>query len=346
MPFLKLFGEKKMAIGYDGLLPGEKKHYSKIYHAILSGDGSVTLLGVFKMDTLEKIIIALKYDHIELFYVDFQRINCAIAPIGMIYYIHYIVRPDVRATMNQNMENWISEAMREMQLTGNENEAAIYRKTHNYLIRNIEYDYDALQNPDAYPESFTIQGIFERKKAVCEGISKAFKLLCDRAGAGNVYVVEGTSSREGFGNSIPHAWNIVGFGAEYSHVDVTWDLGSSKVCQHNRYDYFMIPDDWIEIDHTYTSHIQCRTCSQSYFVQQHSLIAGNRTLKEFIEKKIQQKNPFMYFKVVGKNGIPNDIDNKIQNLVLGMIRQYSQGTYSLTMAHNKAQQIYFYKINY
>lgn len=335
-----------MAVGYDGLLPGEKKHYSKIYHAILSGYGSVTLLGVFKMDILEKIIIALKYDHIELFYVDFQRINCAIAPIGMIYYIHYIVRSDVRAIMNQNMENWISEAMREMQLTGNENEAAIYRKAHNYLIRNIEYDYDALQNPDAYPESFTVQGIFERKRAVCEGISKAFKLLCDRAGAGNVYVIEGTSSREGFGSSIPHAWNIVGFGAAYSHVDVTWDLGSSKVCRHNRYDYFMIPDDWIEIDHTYTSCIQCRTYDQSYFVQQHSLIAGNRTLKEFIEKKIQQKNSFLYFKVVGKNGVPDDIDNKIQNLALEMIRQYSQGTYSLEMAHNKAQHIYFYKINY
>ena len=335
-----------MAVGYDGLLPGEKKQYNKIYHAILNGDGSVTLLGTFKMDILEKIIIALKYDHIELFYVDFQRINCAIAPIGMIYYIHYIVRPDVRAIMNQKMEIWISEAMREMQLTGNENEAAIYRKAHNYLIRNIEYDYDALQNPDAYPESFTIQGIFERKRAVCEGISKAFKLLCVRAGAGNVYVVEGTSSREGFGNSIPHAWNIVGFGTAYSHVDVTWDLGSSKVCRHNRYDYFMIPDDWINIDHTYTSCIQCRTFDQSYFVQQHSLIAGNRTLKEFIEKKIQQKNSFLYFKVVGKNGIPDDIDDKIQNLVLGMIRQYLQGTYSLEMAHNKVQHIYFYKINY
>ena len=335
-----------MAVGYDGLLPGEKKHYSKIYHAILSGDGSVTLLGVFKMDILEKIIIALKYDHIELFYVDFQRINCAIAPIGMIYYIHYIVRSDVRTIMNQNMENWISEAMREMQLTGNENEAAIYRKAHNYLIRNIEYDYDALQNPDAYPESFTIQGIFERKRAVCEGISKAFKLLCDRAGAGNVYVVEGTSSREGFGNSIPHAWNIVEFGAAYSHVDVTWDLGSSKVCRHNRYDYFMIPDEWIKTDHTYKSNYQCHTCEQSYFVQQYSLITGTRTLKEFIEQKLQQKSSYLYFKIVGKNGIPHDIDNKIQGLVVEMIKQYAKGSYSLEMAHNKAQDIYFYRINY
>lgn len=49
-------------------------------------------------------------------------------------------------------------------MTGNETEAGIYRKVHNYLVPNIEYDYDALQNPDSYPEAFTIQGIFERKK--------------------------------------------------------------------------------------------------------------------------------------------------------------------------------------
>lgn len=335
-----------MVVGYDALSRGEKKHYKKIYHAILNGNGSVTLLGTSKIEVIERIIVALKYDHVELFYVDFQRINCAIAPIGMIYYIHYIVRPSVRAMMSQNMENWITDAMRQMQLTGNENNAAIYRKAHNYLIRNIEYDYDALQNPDAHPESFTIQGVFERKKAVCEGISKAFKLLCERAGAGNVYVIEGTSSREEFGNSVPHAWNIVGFGPEYSHVDVTWDLGSSKVCRYNRYDYFMIPDDWIEKDHAYTSSVQCQTCNQSYFIQHHSLIVGNRALKEFIEQKLQQKSSLLYFKVVGENGIPDDIDNKIQSLVLRLIKQYSHGTYSLEMAHNKVQHIYFYKINY
>lgn len=335
-----------MAIEYDRLSLTEKKYYDKIYQAILNGDGSVTLLGLFKMDVIEKIIIALKYDHIELFYMDFQRINCAISPVGMIYYLHYIVHPSARTLVIQNLEDWVTSAMRQMQLTGDETEAGIYRKVHNYLIRNIEYDYDALQNPDSYPESFTIQGVFERKKAVCEGISKAFKLLCVRAGASNVYVIEGTSSREGFGNSIPHAWNIVRFGAEYSHVDVTWDLGSSKVCRHNRYDYFMIPDAWIKSDHTYKSDFQCQACDQSYFVQKHSLITGNRLLKEFIEQKLQQKSSYLYFKIVGKNGIPYDIDNKIHSLVLGMIKQYTKGSYSLEMTPNKAQNIFFYKINY
>lgn len=333
-----------MAIGYDELSFNEKKYYDKIYRAILNGEGSINLFGLFRMETLEKIIVALKYEHTELFYVDFQQINCAIAPAGMIYYIHYTMRLSVRDMMNRNMESWITTAINQMQLTGDETEAEIYKKVHNYIIRNIEYDYDALKNPDMYPESFTVRGIFERKKAVCEGISKAFKLLCDRVGAKDVYVVEGISSREGFGNSIPHAWNIVKFGNKYSHIDVTWDLGSSSTCRYNRYDYFMIPDDWINIDHIYTKRFKCEEIDQSYFSRQSCLIFGPNALKDFLNQKLQKNISILYFKIVGKNGLPNDIDNKVDNIVQNAIRQYARRTYTIEMMPNRVQHIYFYKI--
>ena len=333
-----------MAIGYDELSFNEKKYYDKIYRAILNGEGSINLFGLFRMETLEKIIVALKYDHTEFFYVDFQQINCAIAPAGMIYYIHYTIRLSVRDMMNRNMESWITTAINQMQLTGDETEAEIYKKVHNYIIRNIEYDYDALKNPDMYPEAFTVRGIFERKKAVCEGISKAFKLLCDRVGAKDVYVVEGISSREGFGNSIPHVWNIVKFGNKYSHIDVTWDLGSSSTCRYNRYDYFMIPDDWINIDHTYTKRFKCEEIDQSYFSRQSCLISGPNALKDFLNQKLQKNFSILYFKIVGKNGLPNDIDNKVDNIVQNAIRQYARRTYTIEMMPNREQNIYFYKI--
>lgn len=333
-----------MAIGYDELSFNEKKYYDKIYRAILNGEGSINLFGLFRMETLEKIIVALKYDHSELFYVDFHQINCAIAPAGMIYNIHYTIRLSVRDMMNRNMESWITTAINQMQLTGDETEADIYKKVHNYIIRNIEYDYDALKNPDMYPESFTVRGIFERKKAVCEGISKAFKLLCVRAGAKDVYVVEGISSREGFGNSIPHAWNIVKYGNKYSHIDVTWDLGSSSTCRYNRYDYFMIPDDWINVDHTYTKRFKCEEIDQSYFSRQACLISGPNALKDFLNQKLQKNFSILYFKIVGKNGLPNDIDNKVDNIVQNAIRQYARRTYTIEMMPNRVQHIYFYKI--
>ena len=223
-------------------------------------------------------------------------------------------------------------------------EAEIYKKVHNYIIRNIEYDYDALKNPYMYPEAFTVRGIFERKKAVCEGISKAFKLLCDRVGAKDVYVVEGISSREGFGNSIPHAWNIVKSGNKYSHIDVTWDLGSSSTCQYNRYDYFMIPDDWINIDHTYTKRFKCEEIDQSYFSRQSCLISGPNELKVFLNQKLQKNFSILYFKIDGKNSLPNDIDNKVDNIVQNAIRQYARRTYTIEMIPNREQNIYFYKI--
>lgn len=335
-----------MVLEYEQLSFNEKKHYDKIHQAMLNGDGTVTLLGIFNMHALEKIVVALKYDHAELFYVDFQRINCTVLPVGMIYYIYYTVRPDIRDMVTKNMEKWIAHALIQMQLKGNETEADIYRKVHNYLIRNVEYDYDALYNPEAYPESFTVRGIFEQNKAVCEGISKAFKLLCYRAGAKNVYVVEGKSSHEGFGDSIPHAWNIVKTGKEFSHVDVTWDLGSSKSCKYNRYDYFMIPDEWIMKDHEFVSNLNCYTSNQSYFVRRKCLIEDSNSLKMFLDQEFQKKVSVLYFKIVGKNGLPSDIDNRIQSLVQKKILQYALRGYSVKMAPNQAQHIFFYKIDY
>ena len=108
----------------------------------------------------------------------------------------------------------------------------------------------------------------------------------------------------------------------------------------------MIPDNWIKTDHTYEQIFNCETCDQSYFMQQHSLLSGNKSLKEFIEQKLRQKSSYLYFKIIGKSGFPDDIDNRIQSLVVNMVQQYMRGTYSLEMMPNKAQHIYFYKINY
>ena len=154
-----------MAIEYDHLSFGEKKYYDRIYQGILNNAGSVTLIGLFKMEILQKIIIALKYDHLELFYVDFRRINCAVTPMGMVYYIHYLVRENVRDNMKHNLENWITASLMQMQLAGNETEASIYRKVHNFLMRNIEYDYDALQDP------------FSQNPLLCRGFSNEIKLF-------------------------------------------------------------------------------------------------------------------------------------------------------------------------
>ena len=61
------------------------------------------------------------------------------------------------------MENWIADSLGGMKIQASDSESDIYRKVHNYLIRNISYNYEALQNPETYPDAFTISGIFENK---------------------------------------------------------------------------------------------------------------------------------------------------------------------------------------
>lgn len=91
--------------------------------------------------------------------------------------------------------------------------------------------------------------------SVCEGVAKAFKWLCDRAGI-NCYVIVGRSGNGWSGkgeDDALHAWNIADFGCPdapaWHHVDVTWDASQSRSSGVRRYDYFGLSDAIISVNH-------------------------------------------------------------------------------------------------
>lgn len=97
---------------------------------------------------------------------------------------------------------------------------------HDYLVMNVTYDEEVLQllyqgNKDTYQyRSFYLEGVFFDKKAVCEGISKAFTSLCNIEGIPCV-VVEGYQKNNP--NGAGHAWNKVYVDNNWYIVDVTSD---------------------------------------------------------------------------------------------------------------------------
>ncbi len=308
------------------------------------GDCQVMAIGVYKLDALQKIVMAINYDHPEILYVDFQHINCAVVPMGMVYYIQYLIRPVMRGLAIKNMEEWIVKVLVQTHIKKSDTVVDICRKIHNYLIKHVRYSYEALQNPERMPEAFTVKGVFEWGEAVCEGISKAFKLLAERAGA-EIYIIKGISSMEGVGQSIPHAWNIVKIEEQYAHIDVTWDLGISETSKFTRYDYFMIPDKWIQTDHVFSSELECETAANTYFVRKKCLFNGIRPLKSYLETKCGEKSSIIYFKIIGENGFSSDITNKVQKLVEKMAAQSGSAYYSI-MVPNEEQNIYFFKMDW
>ncbi|MDR2909089.1 MAG: hypothetical protein LBU86_04325 [Oscillospiraceae bacterium] len=90
---------------------------------------------------------------------------------------------------------------------------------HDWIINSTVYDSklaDAGASPQGFEYGFNIDGVFIRGSAVCEGYSKAFKLLCDRAGipCESVFGVAGSEN---------HSWNYVLLEGGWYLVDSTWD---------------------------------------------------------------------------------------------------------------------------
>lgn len=135
---------------------------------------------------------------------------------------------------------------------------------HDYIVLTTEYDKENLEK-DTIPDlDFTAKGVLVKHKGVCRGYAEAFKLLLDELDINNE-IITGTADK------ISHAWNVVEIDNEWYHVDCTYDdpidNSSGYITESNntnlRYDYFLITDAQILIDHT-TSYKKHACTSDKY----------------------------------------------------------------------------------
>lgn len=128
------------------------------------------------------------------------------------------------------------------------------RAIHDYLIMNVTYDaalYDLFfTNPEGISKynGFYLEGVFTDKLAVCEGISKAFSVLCNIEGIKCVVV---TGYQTELPNGAGHAWNKVYLDGKWYIVDTTSDgtIINSKF-EILSYEYFLIDEKTMEIKYT------------------------------------------------------------------------------------------------
>ena len=88
-----------------------------------------------------------------------------------------------------------------------------------YLVDMVSYDYDSYKAIDAYDGNnacYFLEGVFEYNRAVCDGKSKAFVVLCR---------IEGIECLRDYGTSpdggAGHAWNYVKIDGTWYMVDTT-----------------------------------------------------------------------------------------------------------------------------
>ena len=112
------------------------------------------------------------------------------------------------------------------------------------LSELVSYD----KRPD---NCFTAYGALIGGRAVCEGYTGAYYLLCREAGLWCAY-------RNGQPEGQGHTWNMVRLDSGVYNVDVTWCDGYGKPYERYWYDCFMKSDKAFEDDgHSATSGVKC-----------------------------------------------------------------------------------------
>lgn len=129
-----------------------------------------------------------------------------------------------------------------------------FEKVHaiyDFLVYYIDYDFELyeLYQQDkskvlGTENAFKLDGVFCDRKAVCDGISKAFSLMCSIELIPNVRVV-------GMKNGEPHAWNKVRLGGKWYLVDATWgnyavrchEEDGDSIAEYLTHAFLLIADD-------------------------------------------------------------------------------------------------------
>ena len=207
---------------------------------------------------------------------------------------YYILLPEYLYTNNEieKINQDIQNVLRRIDVKARtmlSNEFRLEKYLHDSVVKSVAYDYDSLQKNDCY-NAHSIVGAFLDKKAVCEGIAKAFKLLCNEYSM-KCIVVLGKADPEGkFDGDTYHAWNLVKVGNGSYHVDVTWDNMFEREIEHISYDYFNVTTEDILKDHQPMGQLPiCTDTGLNYFHCTKSFVGTYEELVTLITQRFNAR---------------------------------------------------------
>lgn len=134
------------------------------------------------------------------------------------------------------------------------------KAVHNWLVRNVKYDYYRYQTWSIPRVSHTAKGALIKKVAVCDGYAHAFQMIMKKLKIPCKFVV---GSSQGVG----HAWNMVKIGGKWYHIDATFDdpiVNESNKNTTPRYTYFLKSSSTMKKSHKWKKSKYPKCTSKKY----------------------------------------------------------------------------------
>ena len=280
---------------------------------------------------ISDIAISVYNDTPSFYYLDVTKYSYIPAPFGYIYSQNYIYSDKEIEEYDRRLEQGLN-IFRKKYILPNMSEYQKEKIIHDYLVKTVVYDHEALNSANHIDEAFNVLGPLLKKRAVCWGIACAFKLLCDYCQIKSFVVIGNTIPRQG---DAGHAWNMVKINEETFHVDVTWDIkekGDISFC----YDYFNLDDKLILANHTWESKLypKCVSIKQNYYYKNHLFVKTTSDLSAYICSRLRANDQYIAVKYANAMPPKTDIESAIQAGFLKALK-YSPYRYSISeLTHN------------
>ena len=269
---------------YYHILPKEEQ---QAYHAVYAGLSSLTSsfpVPRLPMGRLSELFFLVRLDHPEIFYA--VSFSCRASADAS----SWEFLPEYMFPKKQILEQQQMMAARVAKLArGAEKLDALGREqyVHDFLCSSVRYD--KLKKP----YSHEIIGALGHGVAVCEGIAKSAKILCNALELPCIIAVSDAAPEKGI--RYRHAWNIVTLGGTPYHLDATFDNTLSSPSSL-RYDYFNLNDDRIYRDHEPALFPvpSCRDGRHDWFSAQKLAFSDEEKLRRRIAQAAKKKADFVF----------------------------------------------------
>lgn len=256
---------------YEIMKSEEREVYKTMYDGFVN-NATDFVIPQCEYGKIGEIFEKLTDDHPEIFYVKSIQIQSGILFHGYCIIPQYRFSKDEISFLREKIKVEVDSIIKKCT---DSSPIDAERMIHDYILKRVRVNYKDL---DA-PYSHEMPGVFLYGIGVCEGISKAFKYLCDRAGIRAGIVVGKTD-----GEDTAHAWNQICIDDRWYNVDVTFDANLSKLAGDIRYDYFNLSDaEMKDRSAFFPSHI----CNHYYgfYVKERKYAKCQSDLKSIVKKR-------------------------------------------------------------
>lgn len=247
-----------------------------------------------------RIVQAVTDDNPLLYFLNQSMMDFAKDDKGNIAVIpQYFFSAENAEKYNKKIQDSANRLIYDLKLTEG-SDADKVRKVHDWMCTNVEYDYGGSDQKDLsrYISAHNIIGVFAHRKAQCEGIAKAAKVLLNAVDVRCIFATG--KAKENDGSMAEHGWNIVNIDGVPYQLDITMDIGAGTD-GFISYDYFNVTDAQIRKNHVFsTGYPKCTAKEENYFEKSGTVFSSKKKLKEYIEKQVKIGEMMIYFRLAGK----------------------------------------------